>query len=69
MTACCQNSKKTSEAAVLRLGFQEILQEGFQYLENFPLGQPTANSEFSEEYDTANDHIVYDLSGYILYAR
>lgn len=68
----CMLSKfkeNVKEAADLRLGFQEILQEGFQYLEKFPLGQPKANSEFSEEYDTANDHIVYDLSGYILYAR
>ena len=68
----CMLSKfkeNVKEAADLRLGFQEILPEGFQYLEKFPFGQPTANSEFSEEYDTANDHIVYDLSGYILYAR
>lgn len=68
----CMLSKfkeNVKEAADLRHGFQEILQEGFQYLEKFPFGQPTANSEFSEEYDTANDHIVYDLSGYILYAR
>ena len=57
------------EAADLRLAFQEIIQEGFQYLEKFPHGQPTTNSEFTKEYDTANGHTVYDLSEYILYAR
>jgi hypothetical protein len=42
----CMLSKfkeNVKEAADLRLGFQEILQEGFQYLEKFPHGQPTAN--------------------------
>ncbi len=69
----CMLSKfkdNAKEAADLRLGFQEILEEGFEYSEDARFQKPTDEDGIEQFYTaTANDHVVYDLDGYILYAR
>lgn len=58
------------EGANLRLGFQEILEEEFEYAEqNSCYRISTINEHGFELFDTANDPIVYDLAVYILHAR
>lgn len=61
--------ENVQEAANLRQGFQEILEEGLQYGENACYRQSNFNDEGQEEFDTTNDHIVYDLASYLLHAR
>ena len=57
----------------MKLGFQEILEEGLQYGENTSeyswYRKSKVNDEGRDEFDTTNDHIVYDLASYFLHAR
>ncbi len=51
------------EAADLRMGFQEMLEEGFKYGdESVAFHIPTINENGIEEFDAVNDHVVYDLA-------
>jgi hypothetical protein len=65
--------ENVEESANLKPGFQEILEEGLQYSENTSgyswYQKSKVNDEGHEEFDTTNDHIVYDLASYLLHAR
>ena len=62
--------ENVTEANDLRLGLQEILEDGLAYGDdNISYRIPSFYEDGSEQYDTANDHIVYDLAGYLLHAR
>ncbi len=70
LTTChgCMLSKfkdNVKEAADLRLGFQEILEKGFEYNRCSFKKKPTTNENGTEQFytATANDHVVYDLAG------
>lgn len=51
------------EAENLRLGFQEILEDCLQYSDNANDWNPEQEDDSCTEFDTTNEHIIYDLCG------